>query len=514
MTDLDTRERTRRVQFQRPPITPEELWWFVYVCWGIKIPRLKVCKDHVSPFDAFCEGYFGNPSNWVLWYGSRGTGKSLMLALLALTKAAVLEINVTLLGGSMAQSNNVHEHVENLLAYENAPQWAVQNQIKTELTFNSDNWVRPLPASQKTVRGPHPGMTLLDEIDEMERPIYDAAMGQAMEKPNSRGIVLPEMVVASSTWQNPEGTFKDVMDEAILNGRPVRTWCYREVLKTEQNPEGWMSPEFIERKRLSVPAEMFRVEYELGEPSGDALAFDLQKLRDYADEMTTIDETHKGSDDTWVYAEPIPTCSYAVGADWAKEKDKTVIVCVRTDVTPYLPVFVRRMNRRPWPEMIEAFNKTVNKYNGAVSAHDGTGIGNVVNDLIDERTAKIVMVGRDRTLLLTEYVAAVENGVYRLPLNTPLYQAHKATTVNDLYATGEKTKYHLPDDVAAMALCHRAVMRSAPPAPPGTVPATTYAPKAFADLRVDTTDAVWDTTKEGVVTIKDDDDVGTFWLFS
>lgn len=502
----------RRIQINRPPITPDELWWFVQTFWGVKIPRLKVCKDHVSPFDAFCEGYFGNSTNWVLWYGSRGTGKSLMLALLALTKAAALEINVTLLGGSMAQSNNVHEHVESLLSYEQAPSYAIKNQIKTELSLNSDNWVRPLPASQKTVRGPHPHLTLLDEIDEMERPIYDAAMGQAMEKPNARGFVLPEMVVASSTWQNPEGTFKDVMDEAIDNGRPVRTWCYKEVLKTEANPDGWMSPDFIERKRLSVPAEMFRVEYELGEPSGDALAFDLERLRQYSKEMVPIDQTHKGSDNSWTYELPIATASYAVGADWAKEKDKTVIVCVRTDVRPFRPVYIRRMNRRPWPEMISAFDTTVNDYNGAVSAHDGTGIGNVVGDLIDDRTHKVVMVGRDRTLLLTEYVAAVENGEYELPINTPYYQGHKAATVNDLYSTGLATRYHLPDDVAAGAICHRAVTRSAPPVPPGTVPATTFEPKAFADLRPEPDGAFGEYTKEGVVVIKDDEDTTVFWL--
>jgi hypothetical protein len=67
-------------------------------------------------------------------------------------------------------------------------------------------------------------MTCLDEIDEMERKVYDAAMGQAMAKPNARGIIIPEMVVASSTWQNPVGTFQSVRDEAVDKGQPVRTW--------------------------------------------------------------------------------------------------------------------------------------------------------------------------------------------------------------------------------------------------------------------------------------------------
>lgn len=170
------------LQLQRPPANPDELWWLVYAMFGVAIPRVAICVEegHVAPFDAFCEGYFGNDANWVLWYGSRGTGKSYMLALLALVKAAVLEIDVTLLGGSMAQSQNVQTHVTDLMMKPGAPRHVVSKQIQTELEFGSTHSITPLPASQKTVRGPHPHMTLLDEIDEMDKDVYDAAMGQAM----------------------------------------------------------------------------------------------------------------------------------------------------------------------------------------------------------------------------------------------------------------------------------------------------------------------------------------------
>jgi hypothetical protein len=174
-------------------------------------------------------------------------------------------------------------------------------------------------------------------------------------------------------------------------------------------------------------------------------------------------------------------------------------------------VYLRRMNRKPWPEMIGAFNKVTRDYS-AVSAHDGTGIGNVVNDMIDERTNKVVMVGRDRTLLLTEYVAAVERGMYRLPRNTPLHMAHKAATVDDLYATGLGRKYHLPDDVAAMAICHRAVVRQAPPVSPGTVPTTDFKPKSLEALRPENDTPFYESSQDGVVTIKEEPETTVFWL--
>jgi hypothetical protein len=422
-----------------------------------------------------------DPHNYIAnGFVVHNTGKSLMLALLALTKAAILEINVTLLGGSMAQAQNVQEHIENLLLYPASPSWAVEQQIQTQITFTGGNWIRPLPASQKTVRGPHPALTCLDEIDEMDIKVYNAAMGQAMAKPNARGIVIPEMVVASSTWQNPVGTFQQVRDDALKKGLPVRTWCFKEVLKTPENPTGWMDPAFIERKRASVPAELFRVEYELGEPAGGSRAFDLEALNRTFIDMKPVSERHAGSDDEWVFEEPDPNGWYAMGADWAKEDDKTVIVVFRIDYAVRRCVYVRRVNRRPWPEMVKMFNDAMKKYQ-AVAAHDATGIGNVVNDLIDERAMKFVMSGRKRSEMLVDYISAVEQNLYQLPANTPCYGAHRATTIEEVYAPG-KWNSHLADDVAAFALCHYAAEHGAPVAAAEGVRKTDFRPRVTREL--------------------------------
>ena len=72
------------------------------------------------------------------------------------------------------------------------------------------------------------------------------------------------------------------------------------------------------------------------------------------------------------------------------------------------------------------------------------------------------MTGRARTQLL-EYVTAVERGVYRLPANTPAFAPNKATTVEEVYATGKRNS-HLSDDVAAFDLAHNAADRQVPPA--------------------------------------------------
>jgi len=505
--DVETIEVPIRMQITRPPTTRDELWDLVYAMWNIRIPRLQVCDNHCSPFDAFAEAYFGNDANYALWYGARGTGKSLMLALLALTKAVTLDINVVLLGGSMAQSRNVHEHVESLLGFSVAPSYAVERQILTELKFNLGNWVRPIPASQTTVRGPHPHMLLLDEIDEMDSDIYDAAMGQAMAKPNARGYMVPEMTVASSTWQNPIGTFQEVRDEALLKNKAIREWCYKEVLHTSENPNGWMDPAFIERKRMSVPAEMFRVEYDMGEPSGGSRAFDILKVAEYFIPMEAIREKHNYNDDLWVFEEPDPLGSYVAGADWAKERDKTVVAVFRTDLEPHAMVYLRTLNRQSWPAMVKVFNDTISAYH-ARSAHDATGVGNVVNDLVDERVYKVLMVDQKRKDLLNEYISDFEQGFYRMPIKTSAYNAHRATTMEMIWA-GAAGGSHLPDEVAACAIANRARRAMPPPVGAVAVPKSAQGPAGYADLEGRPADE----RRAGVVSVRDpDEDVSVMWL--
>lgn len=247
-----------QIVLPRPPADEEELWWVIKTLFGVELPRVAVCDGHVSPFHAVAHAYFGKAPNYAVWYASRGSGKSLALAVLGLTKSFVLDVDVTILGGSMTQSKNVAEHMAKLMAAPNAPVHAMEKRTATELRLHTQRTIRPLPASQTTVRGPHPPLQLLDEVDEMEMAIYDASMGQAMEQDNHWGQTVAEYIVASSTWQNPEGTFTEVIDRARRNGSPVFTWCWRELIKNDKNPTGWMTQRFIDSKRKTVSAQMWR----------------------------------------------------------------------------------------------------------------------------------------------------------------------------------------------------------------------------------------------------------------
>ena len=91
------------------------------------------------------------------------------------------------------------------------------------------------------------------------------------------------------------------------------------------------------------------------------------------------------------------------------------------------------------------------------------------------------MAGRARTELLVEYINAVEKGVYRLPANTPAFDAHKGTTVEAVDAPG-KWNSHLSDHVAAFSIMHDAATKQAPTAAGEGVPRSAYVSRSQREL--------------------------------
>ena len=204
---------------------------------------------------------------------------------------------------------------------------------------------------------------------------------------------------------------------------------------------------------------------------------------------------------------------YAVGADWAKEEDKTVISVIRTDIYPRRLVYLRRMNRRPYPVILRAFDDARTHYNDAPGRHDGTGLGNVVHDFLKHdgsEAAKEIMVGRKRSQMFSAYITDFENGGYRLPRNVEmLYRAHRGATVADVFAP-HKWNSHTPDDLVSMALAHKTAGRIPDVVNIGEIPASGI--PRDVDKQFHVLPEVGSTYVTGEVTVVDEryDDIGVF----
>lgn len=427
----------------RPPQTDDELWWAIRAMWGITVPRTKVCKHHSTPFEALAEAYFARvPVS--LWHGSRGYGgKSYLLSVLVASEAAFMGAECSLLGGSGAQSLNVQAHTDELWAAPMAPRALIMAQNKHSFQLTNDGYAKSLMASQTSVRGPHPQRLRLDEIDEMDLDILQAAQGQPMRK---RGI--ETQTVMSSTWQYPDKTMAEMMKRAEAAGWPIHSWCYKE---TSNPVDGWLDPSEVERKKLEIPRAMWEAEYDLQEPSFENRAIDPEllnlcfdaKLGEYDGNSPVITEERE------------PGARYVTGVDWAKSQDVTVAITYKMG-EPWTCVAFQAMNRMPWPVMVKRVYRQWAGYGGEL-VHDATGLGQVVDDLLhdlcqsreeERRIADITMGRANSNDMFNDYILSIEQQKVRYPMIELLYNEHRYASMDDLFTS----KGHAPDSVVAAAL--------------------------------------------------------------
>lgn len=429
--------------------TPRKLAHFIHYTYdGLQIPNVSVCPHHSNPWAAFVDSFYA-VTPVVVWKASRGFGgKSFLLSLLSDVEALELGSEVNLLGGSGQQSKRVLDAITTLHMKQNYPKERLLMEGTHITRYQGGAYLQSLMASQTSVRGPHPQRLNLDEVDEMELDIFDAAMGQPMSK---RGITAG--VVASSTHQNADGTMTEVLRRAVSRGWRVHEWCYRETVRSESNRFGWLEQEEVDRKRLVITDAMWNAEYEGQEPNPEGRAFVTAQVDSMFD--PSLGEIDVAEGKYYEFEAPdLKVGRYATGADWARKVDRTIIATLRIDCKPARLVAFEALKRREWPAMIERFEKRVKRYPGK-AAHDGTGLGDVVAGMMKgSRAEAVILAGRERYDLLSEYVKAVEAGEYKAPRLNLMYGEHRYASVEDLFKSSSGG--HLPDTVCAMALAHRA----------------------------------------------------------
>lgn len=472
------------------PKDEDELHAALKKYFGVTVPRKKICEHHEAPFTAFCDAYFAR-SPVSVWKASRGFGgKSMLLALLSLAEATFLGAQVNLLGGSGEQSERVLNYMNGeempdcFWGAPQAPRHMItggeeEGLLKKMTKLSNGGYLKALMASSRSVRGPHPQRLRLDEADEMEIGIFDSALGQPMAR-----FGIEEQVVASSTHHYAAGTMTEILKRAGDKGWSVFEWCYKENLESNG---GWLEDAMVDRKRGVVTAHMWETEYENQEPNPEGRAIDVQKCKDAfrislgefegaPQERLIIEPPYEGKEpETFCHRCKHPydigdtktefcwLCTtrrrltkrglYATGTDWAKKKDWTIITTIRIDVHPARVVAFERTGRLDWPTMTEKHCDRVRLYKGG-SAHDATGIGDVLADYMTVASEGVIMVGYARHELLSHYINAIERGNLISPRIKHSYNEHRLASVEDVYRGGEK--HHLPDTMASGALAWKA----------------------------------------------------------
>lgn len=421
------------------PQTDDELKHFLKTVCNVVIPDTQVCEGHVTPFKAFADAYFAR-FPVIVWKASRGFGgKSYLLALLGHVEALTLGAEVAILGGSGEQSLNVMKYLGTFTGDE-------QESTRRRTIYSTGGDIRAQMASSTSVRGPHPQRLRLDECDEMELEILDAAMGQPIGT-----LKVPKNTVMSSTHHYPDATFTEILRRAEEHQWPVREWCYRE---SSAHPDGWLSVDEIISKQHEVTAAMWAAEYDLQEPSPEDRAILPEKIDQCF--QKELGEFAGRVNERIEIEPPQPNAKYATGCDWAKKKDFTIIDTFRIDVQPFCRVAWQRTGRLPWPMMIAKFDAQVKRYPGR-ACHDATGLGDVVEDYQNANAEPVVLTGQTRSDVFSQYIAAIENGSIISPKIRHCEQEHRYCTNDDLRGVG-----HPPDSFVAGAMAYRAAMKKEP----------------------------------------------------
>lgn len=171
----------------------------------------------------FLEAWCFDAPSLSLVLGSRGAGKSYLSALHThLESIRYPRLGTRILGGSMAQSEQIYNALRG---------FSIGPELMTRLTkqqaeYRTGSHVAILAATATSVRGPHVARLKLDEVDEIDADIRDAALGMSMERDG-----ISAAVMMTSTWHNVGGPMGGLIEKAKGGDFPLYTFCVFDILE-------------------------------------------------------------------------------------------------------------------------------------------------------------------------------------------------------------------------------------------------------------------------------------------
>lgn len=167
----------------------------------------------------------------IVGIGPRGGGKTMAAADGALGRFLWCEDDVYHLGGSLKQAREGFRYVRQILSASAELEESLEECLKEAASGPRGNWYRIAASSSKQARGQHPGdphpemdwqahggLLVLDERDEMDDEIADAAE-------LSMGVATPRTVLITSTAHREDGGGIALLEErAEAMGAEVHKW--------------------------------------------------------------------------------------------------------------------------------------------------------------------------------------------------------------------------------------------------------------------------------------------------
>lgn len=213
--------KLQRLQALRPT-TPAKLRQFVVKGFGLNLPSPRPGEEIGGPFEYLCDAYFDRPGDAVVW-ANRGGGKTMLGAVATMLDLLFKPgIQVRILGGSLQQAERMYEHLRLLLDQpllrEGSGVLATAPTLR-KIVLSNGSKVELLACSQKAVRGTRVQVLRCDEVEVMDREVWNAAQMVTRSAVCGDRLV-PGRIEALSTMHEVAG----LMSELTTSDRRLYRW--------------------------------------------------------------------------------------------------------------------------------------------------------------------------------------------------------------------------------------------------------------------------------------------------
>ena len=199
------------------PTTNRELWAFIIEQFGVALPWQSYTPGHSSPFNFVADAFF-NPGKDVAAWACRSGGKTLGASIIARLEHMWQDgVESRVLSGSKDQAKFLYGY------WDKWCQSILPNQVSGDILMSktkiNGGVMEILAASHKQVRGGKVQRLFIDEVDEVDWDLMEAAEGMGASRPD-----MPARTVYGSTWHRVDGSMGKLVGMCPGNGVTLHRW--------------------------------------------------------------------------------------------------------------------------------------------------------------------------------------------------------------------------------------------------------------------------------------------------
>lgn len=218
--------------------TDDELHQFILDDLGINVPRVAVCPGHDAPFDFIADLFFHRVLSAIV-VANRGGGKTQDAAVLHFVFMRTIPgFECISVGAQEIQAKRAYQYFKNFQR-EACPE-LIDTSLISETIWKTGSKLEILTGSKSSVNGPHVPFCHRDEIELMDKEVYQESLGIEKGKTTKEGVKIPSMSLATSTRKTSMGLMQELMDEsarAVKAGRKpphkIYIFCIKEVVENQ-----------------------------------------------------------------------------------------------------------------------------------------------------------------------------------------------------------------------------------------------------------------------------------------